>query len=112
MKKWNKEKSMYERIYEVVRSIPEGKVTTYGRVAKLAGGCTARNVGYAMAALPSGMHVPWQRVINAKGRISTRAERDEELIQRQILEAEGILFKEDGSVDLMLYGWPPAGHFH
>ncbi len=102
----NKKTSMYERIYEVVRSIPEGRVSTYGRVAKLAGGCSARNVGYAMASLPYGSNVPWQRVINAQGRISIRSEGEGGLVQQKILEAEGVVFKENGSVDLSEYGWP------
>lgn len=64
----------YERIYEVVRLIPPGRVATYGQVASIVGNCTARMVGYAMAALPPGSDVPWQRVINAQGKISLRAD--------------------------------------
>jgi methylated-DNA-protein-cysteine methyltransferase related protein len=101
-----KESGMYQRIYETVRSIPKGKVSTYGRVAKLAGGCSARNVGYAMAALPHGSDVPWQRVINAKGQISLRSEGEGGQIQQQVLEAEGLEFKENGSVDLGRFCWP------
>ncbi len=98
-------KSMYRRIYDVVRRIPPGKVMTYGQVAKLAGGCSARNVGYAMAALPFDSGVPWQRVINAKGEVSPRVDGRGHLIQRQVLEAEGVVFNEKGKVDLELYRW-------
>ena len=59
---------LYERIYLVVRQIPPGKVATYGQVAQITGNCTARMVGYAMAACPD--DVPWQRVINAQGKVS------------------------------------------
>ena len=88
-----------------MRSIPEGKVMTYGQVAKLAGGCSARNVGYAMAALPFDSGVPWQRVINAKGEVSPRVDGRGHLIQRQVLEAEGVEFSKNGKVDLAIYRW-------
>ena len=61
----------HEKIYAVVRRIPCGRVATYGQVAELAGlAGHARQVGYAMAALPSASAVPWQRVINAAGMVS------------------------------------------
>jgi methylated-DNA-protein-cysteine methyltransferase-like protein len=96
---------MYRRIYEIVCSIPVGNVMTYGQVAKVAGGCSARNVGYAMAALPFDSGVPWQRVINAKGEVSPRENGQGHLIQRQILEAEGVVFNKKGKVDLARYLW-------
>lgn len=97
---------MYQRIYQVVRRIPRGKVSTYGRVARLVGGCSARNVGYAMSSLPYGSDVPWQRVINAQGRISQRSGGDGASVQQQILEAEGVVFHKNGSVDLGRFCWP------
>lgn len=97
--------SMYQRIYQVVRSIPAGKVTTYGQVAKLAGGCSARNVGYAMSSLPFNTDVPWQRVINVKGEISQRTDGNGDLIQRQILEGEGVTFNAKNQVDLVVFGY-------
>jgi methylated-DNA-protein-cysteine methyltransferase-like protein len=96
---------MYGRIYRVVRSIPPGKVMTYGQVAGKAGGCSARNVGYAMAALPFDSDVPWQRVINAKGEVSRRLDGTGHLVQRQVLEIEGVRFSKNGKVDLSDYGW-------
>jgi len=61
--------SAYDRIYAVIKRIPRGRVATYGQIARLAGlGGQARQVGYALSALPEGNDVPWQRVINAKGR--------------------------------------------
>lgn len=96
----------YGRIYALVRQIPPGRVTTYGRIAREVG-CTARTVGFAMAALPSGHDVPWQRVINSQGKVSPRRSDDGDIIQRQLLEAEGVLFDPHGRVDLVRYGWEP-----
>ena len=64
---------VYERILDVVRQIPAGRVATYGQVAMIAGGCTPRMVGYCLAALDPGSDVPWQRVINYKGKVSPRS---------------------------------------
>ena len=63
--------SLYDDIYQVVKQIPPGKVSSYGRIARIVG-CNARQVGYAMAATPSGRDIPWHRVINSKGEISLR----------------------------------------
>lgn len=95
--------SVYQRIYAEVRRIPRGRVSTYGGIARRLGGCGARQVGYAMAALPEGSRVPWHRVLNHKGEISLRdgAER-----QRALLEAEGVQFSLRGRVDLSRVGWP------
>ena len=101
-----REAPTYERIYAVVRRIPPGRVATYGQVAAIVGGCTARMVGYAMAALPYGSDVPWQRVINRQGKISPRAAGDGTLRQRQLLEAEGVEFDQVGRIDFEEVGWP------
>ena len=98
----------YEQYYAVVRQIPRGRVTTYGTVATVAGRPgRARQVGYAMAAIPEGTDVPWQRVINAKGEISERKGGTAfENIQRVLLEAEGVEFNAQRRVDLERFGWP------
>jgi methylated-DNA-protein-cysteine methyltransferase-like protein len=96
---------LYKRIYAVVRKIPKGKVTNYGHIAQIAGGCTARMVGYAMASVPAGSGVPWQRVVNSKGGISIRGGGDGALHQREMLEAEGVEFDAAGRIDLKKYGW-------
>lgn len=98
---------LYNRIYAMVRQIPPGKVTTYGTIAELVGGCTARMVGYAMAALKSGTapDVPWQRVINAQGKISLHGDGIGNAIQRALLEQEGVLFDANNRVDFTVYGW-------
>jgi methylated-DNA-protein-cysteine methyltransferase related protein len=93
-------------IYAVVRRIPRGRVATYGQVAELAGlPGHARQVGYAMAALPSGTTIPWHRVINAAGMVSRRKYPGEELSQRQLLEREGVKFDARGRVDLTKVRW-------
>jgi methylated-DNA-protein-cysteine methyltransferase-like protein len=98
----------YRRIYSVVRRIPRGRVATYGQVARLAGlpGC-ARQVGYALHALDDESSVPWQRVINARGEVSPRAEPGMDGVQRQILEREGLVFDARGRIDLERYVWRP-----
>ncbi len=98
---------LYESIYRLVRQVPAGRVITYGQAAKLVGGCSARMVGYAMAALKEGTDVPWQRVINAKGRISPHGFGYGSAVQRDLLIEEGIIFRPDGSLDLAEYGWLP-----
>jgi methylated-DNA-protein-cysteine methyltransferase-like protein len=89
-------------IYDVVRSIPRGRVSTYGDVAKAAGlAGHARQVGYALAALEADTDVPWHRVVNAQGRVSARrGDRSSESIQQALLEAEGVRFVRGGSIDL------------
>jgi methylated-DNA-protein-cysteine methyltransferase-like protein len=92
------------RIYEVVCQVPPGQVTTYGDVAAIVDeGCDARLVGAAMAQVKDPA-VPWQRVVNAKGAISTRAASGMHS-QRQRLEAEGVVFDERERIDLARFGW-------
>lgn len=104
----------YEKIYAMVRRIPKGKVTTYGRIAELVGGCTARMVGYALSALKRGIapDVPWQRVINVQGKISIHGDGIGNAMQRTLLEEEGVLFDPDGRVDFAVFGWSgPEGAY-
>jgi methylated-DNA-protein-cysteine methyltransferase-like protein len=98
----------YERVYTVVRRIPRGRVATYGQVAALAGlGGHARQVGYALSALPDGVRIPWHRVINARGEVSRRSEPGGDALQRVHLEAEGVEFDASGRVELRRYQWRP-----
>ncbi|MSP12271.1 MAG: 6-O-methylguanine DNA methyltransferase [Chloroflexi bacterium] len=96
------ELSLNEKIYAVIQEIPPGRIATYGQIAAIVGPpADARIVGYALAAMGhQAAVVPWQRVINAQGKISTAGAR-----QRQILEAEGILFDRTGKADLDRFGW-------
>lgn len=97
--------TFYQDIYTVVSCIPEGKVATYGQVARLAGKPNgARQVGYALAALKD-PDVPWQRVVNARGEISPRAKSGYEEYQRILLEEEGIEFGLNGKIDLSQFLW-------
>ena len=93
------------RIYDAVRRIPRGRVATYGDVASAAGlPGHARQVGYALAALDPETDVPWHRVVNARGRVSERAgDRSIEVLQRELLRAEGIRFGEADAIDLRRY---------
>jgi methylated-DNA-protein-cysteine methyltransferase related protein len=99
----------YPLIYAVVRRIPKGRVLSYGQVARLAGlPGRARQVGYAMYALPAGTRVPWQRVINAQGKISRRRIPGAEISQRILLEREGVRFGAGGKISFERFGWKPA----
>ena len=96
-------KTLYQRIYDVVRHIPAGRVATYGQIATVVGPpVTAQQVGEAMAALRHNHPpppVPWQRVINAQGKVSTGPR------QQQLLEQEGVSFNTKGATDLQRFGW-------
>jgi len=98
----------YDLYYRVVRRVPRGRVATYGTVAREAGfPGRARQVGYALAALPDGTDVPWHRVVNARGEVSPRsAALGYERLQRTLLEAEGVQFDASSRIDLDRFGWP------
>ena len=95
---------LYQQIYDLVYQVPAGYVTTYGRIGQLLG-CSARTVGFAMAALPSGSDVPWQRVINAQGKVSPRRDGEGNLLQYELLIAEGLSFDAADKLDLSRYSW-------
>lgn len=97
--------SRYDQAYELVRLIPSGRVATYGQIASYIDRCTPRMVGYAMAATPQGRDIPWHRVINSQGRISIRANGERDMLQRVLLEEEGVFFNKTGKVDLNVVGW-------
>ena len=96
-----------QRVYDIVRMVPYGRVTTYGAVATLVlSPRAARAVGQALhAGLWSPDPVPWQRVINGQGRISFRGDLVRGHLQRTILEEEGVEFDAKDRVDLDRYGW-------
>jgi alkylated DNA nucleotide flippase Atl1/ribonuclease BN (tRNA processing enzyme) len=105
--------TLYSRIYEIVNHIPQGKVATYGQIASLAGmPGHARQVGYALHALPDGSEVPWHRVINRKGQISLRSNLSATSLQRALLKSEGIMFDANEAIALEKYQWHvPFGRF-
>lgn len=92
----------FDAIYALVREIPPGQVASYGMIESLVPRATARIVGYAMAATPSGQGIPWQRVINSQGKIS---EREGAARQRKILDEEGIVFSKSGKVKWENFRW-------
>ena len=101
---------VFEKIYKLVLRIPRGRVMTYGQIARLLEErYSPRLVGWAMHATPHDeRNIPWHRVINSRGTISTGrvilAEPDRQLL---MLEAEGIVFDTRGHCDLLLYQWSP-----
>jgi methylated-DNA-protein-cysteine methyltransferase-like protein len=99
-------KNFYQYVYDLVRQVPPGRVVTYGQVAALLGSPqAARAVGYALRFLPAGSEVPWHRVINHQGQISPRYPAEGPLIQRLLLEEEGVTFDATDCVDLSHYRW-------
>ena len=90
----------------MVRMIPAGKVATYGQVAALAGKArAARGVGTAMRLSSGVVDLPWHRVINAQGRVSTGGDMFRPEHQRHLLTMEGIAFRRSGIIDLSLFRW-------
>ena len=99
-----KEPGKYERIWRTIKQIPKGKVASYADVAELTGlPGQQRLVGYALHNLPHGSGVPWQRVINAQGKISFPPKTARHNRQKKLLEKEGVVFVK-GKVDLEKFG--------
>lgn len=91
----------FEQVYTVVGQIPCGKVISYGQIARMLGRPhAAREVGWAMRCCPE--HLPWQRVVMTDGSIAGGMHAD---LRRALLEAEDVVFLEDGRVDMTLCHW-------
>ena len=102
------EPSFFLKVYEVVRQIPEGKVTSYGAIAKYLGSPqSSRMVGWAMNAAHSLADVPAHRVVNRKGLLTGKHHCGGGTIMQQLLENEGVLIKEDQIQDFEKYFWDP-----
>lgn len=107
----DEEPRLYDLIYAIVRQVPPGNVATYGQIARIAGRCSAQMVGFAMAALGTYStrdgfgDVPWQRIINAQGKISPHGFGMGGHVQHQLLEEEGIVFDSAGVIDQERFGW-------
>ena len=104
--------NFYEQVYAVVRRIPRGKVTSYGRIAQMLGRPrAARAVGYALNALkdkqndPAYAAIPWQRVINSQGRISIVNREHSANRQAELLREEGVVVSQELRVNLAVYLW-------
>ena len=110
--RFSRPKNFYEAVYRVVVLIPRGRVMTYGQIAAILGAPrAARAVGYAMRACPE--DIPWQRVINGKGQISARSQVERPILQKLMLESEGVRFDKTETCDLDRILWEPtnAGRF-
>ena len=106
-RKHDPDRDYRERVYRIVRSIPTGRVMTYGQLAEILGeGYTPRTVGFVMHGSDDG--TPWHRVINAQGACSTGRIALPSDKQQRMLEAEGVEFNERGRCDLQRYLWIPS----
>ena len=104
--------NFYERVYRVVRQVPEGSVVTYGQVAVYLGApAAARAVGYALHNLTPDSDVPWWRVINARGGVSHKDRGAQADRQYELLELEGVRFDPEGRTELRRYRWFPGDEY-
>lgn len=96
-----KKMEFFNRVYEIVAQIPKGKVMTYGQIGCIIGSpYFARRVGQAMANTPEFLDIPCHRVVNSKGELAPMYAFGGSGRQRDILEKEGVIFKENGCIDL------------
>jgi len=104
------EQSFYEQVYEVVKLIPKGRVTSYGAIAKALGaGKSSRMVGYAMNNA-HGMHppVPAHRVVNSMGLLTGKFHFSPPELMQQLLENEGLVIENDKIKNFKTHFWDPA----
>jgi len=102
MRKSNK--GYFEEVYRIVSKIPEGSIMTYGMIATMLGNPSAsRIVGYAMNSAPMELNLPCHRVVNKEGRMAPGNIFGGEEKQREMLAKEGIIFKDNGCIDMHLY---------
>lgn len=100
--------NFFERVYEIARQIPYGKVTSYGAIAKALGAArSARMVGWAMNASHNREDVPAHRVVNRLGLLSGKHHFDGTNLMQQLLEFEGIKVKDNQIVDFKKHFWEP-----
>lgn len=98
-----KEPGPFAVVQRLIRKIPRGRVATYGQLSELIGGrLTPVGIGWAIRAAPEGA-IPWHRVVNGKGTIST--DKEHPGLQRDLLESEGVVFDDGGRIDLARFGW-------
>ncbi len=104
--------NFYDQVYAVVRRIPRGMVSSYGRIAQMLGRPrAARAVGYALNALkdkgdqPAYVDIPWQRVVNSQGRISIVNREHGAQYQAELLREEGVIVSQDLRINLDVYLW-------
>ena len=106
------EPNFFERVYEVARQIPYGKVTSYGSIAKAIGsGRSARMVGYAMNAAHNLEDVPAHRVVNRNGLLTGKHHFGGTNLMQQLLESEGVVVVENQIVDFEKHFWMPEVNY-
>ena len=104
-----KEENFFQRVYEVARQIPFGKVTSYGAIANFLGSRgSARMVGWAMNASSSMEDIPAHRVVNRKGLLSGKHHFEGTNLMQQLLENEGITVEDNQIMNLEKHFWDPA----
>lgn len=100
--------SFFERVYEIARQIPEGKVTSYGAIAKCLGSAqSARMVGWAMNASHNKEDIPAHRVVNRKGLLTGKHHFEGTNLMQQLLENEGITIIDNQIIDFEKHFWEP-----
>lgn len=100
--------NFFERVYQVARLIPEGRVTSYGAIAKYLGAArSARMVGWAMNASHHMEDIPAHRVVNKAGLLTGKHHFDGTNLMQQLLEGEGVIIKDLQIVNLEKYFWDP-----
>jgi methylated-DNA-protein-cysteine methyltransferase related protein len=100
--------NFFQRVYEIARQIPEGKVTSYGAIAKALGaGRSARMVGWAMNAAHNIEDVPAHRVVNRQGILTGKHHFEGTNLMQQLLESEGIEVIDNQIVDFEKHFWQP-----
>ena len=103
-----KEENFFQRVYEVARQIPFGKVTSYGAIANFLGSRgSARMVGWAMNASHNMEDIPAHRVVNRKGLLSGKHHFDGTNLMQQLLENEGIVVEDNQIIDFEKHFWNP-----
>ena len=106
----SKEANAFEEVYAIIKRIPRGRVMSYGQIARLLKRrLSARAVGWALHQCPEGL--PWQRVVNAKGECSSdKLGSHPPGLQRALLEAEGVRFGVNETIDMEKHRWCPDAH--
>ena len=102
------EDNFFERVYKIARQIPEGKVTSYGAIAKALGTArSARMVGWAMNNCHNMEDIPAHRVVNRKGLLTGKHHFDGTNLMQQLLENEGVMVVDNQIVDFDKHFWQP-----
>ncbi len=104
-----KEDNFFERVYQIVKQIPYGKITTYGAIAKVLGSPqSARMVGWALNASHGNTDIPAHRVVNRSGLLTGKHHFQGKNLMQQLLENEGVIIVDNKIVDMQRYFWEPT----